>query len=116
MESIIRDFLDFSRPLTLHCQPQDVGAVIERTVELLRPRFQGEKISVTFTPRPALPPALADPAQVKQVLLNLLGNAADAMAGGGEIRIAANVEKDANGRHMVVVRVCDSGPGMPPDV
>ena len=38
------------------------------------------------------------------------------MAGGGEIRIAANAEKDANGRPMVVVRVCDSGPGMPPDV
>ena len=59
---------------------------------------------------------MADAAQFKQVLLNLLGNAADAMAGGGEIRIAATAEKDADGRPMVVVRVCDTGPGMPPDV
>jgi signal transduction histidine kinase len=59
---------------------------------------------------------MADAAQLKQVFLNLLGNAADAMAGGGEIRITANAEKDADGRRMVVVRICDAGPGMPPDI
>ena len=59
---------------------------------------------------------MADAAQLKQVLLNLLGNAADAMAGGGEIRITSNAEKDADGRPMVVVRICDTGPGMPQDI
>ncbi len=116
LESIVRDFLEFSRPLTLDCQPQDVGAVIEQTLELLAPRFQGEKIKTTYMPRPALPRVMADAAQLKQVLLNLLGNAADAMPGGGEIRITANAEKDADGRPMVVVRICDTGPGMPQDV
>ncbi len=59
---------------------------------------------------------LADLNQVEQVFLNLLGNAADAMAGGGEIRIVCGAEKDADGRPMLVVRVCDTGPGMPQDV
>jgi signal transduction histidine kinase len=49
-------------------------------------------------------------------LLNLLGNAADAMAQGGEIRLATTVEKDAGGRRMVVVRIRDTGPGIPQDV
>jgi len=115
LESIVRNFLEFSRPLALDCRPQDVGPVIEQTLELLGPRFQGEKIRVSYLPRPALPQVMADAAQLKQVLLNLLGNAADAMAG-GEIRITPNVEKDGSGRSMVVLRICDTGPGMPPDI
>jgi signal transduction histidine kinase len=116
LESIVRDFLDFSRPRTLNCRPQEVGAVIDRTLELLGPRFQAEKVAAAYTPRPALPPVMVDAAQLMQVMLNLLGNAADAMAGGGEIRIAANAEKDADGRPMVVVRIGDTGPGMSQDV
>ena len=116
LESIVRDFLEFSRPQTLDCRPQDVGAVIDQTLELLGPRFQGEKIKITYAPRPALPSVTADAAQLKQVLLNLLGNAADAMAGGGEIRITSHAEKDADGRPMVVVRIGDAGPGMPQDI
>jgi signal transduction histidine kinase len=116
LESIVRDFLEFSRPRTLDLQPQDVAAVIDQMIELLAPRFQGEKIGITYTPRPALPPVMADAAQLKQVLLNLLGNAADAMAGGGEIRITSSAEKDADGRPMVVVRIGDTGPGMSQDI
>jgi signal transduction histidine kinase len=116
LESIVRNFLEFSRPMTLHCRPQDIGAVIDQTLEFLGPRFQAEKINITCKPRSALPPVMADAAQLKQVLLNLLGNAADAIAGGGEVRITSNAEKDADGRPMVVVRIGDTGPGMPRDI
>ena len=64
----------------------------------------------------ALPAILADADKLKQVFINLIGNALDAMADGGEIRIAATVENDADGRRMVVVRFRDSGSGMPKEV
>ncbi len=69
-----------------------------------------------IVPRSALPPVMVDAGQIKQVLLNLLGNAVDAMPGGGEIRVTAATEKYADGRAMLVVRICDTGPGIPPDV
>jgi signal transduction histidine kinase len=63
-----------------------------------------------------LPPAIADASQFRQVLLNLFENAMDAMPQGGEIQVTANMETDANGQAMAVVRVRDTGHGMPQDV
>ncbi|HEV2972759.1 MAG TPA: ATP-binding protein [Pirellulales bacterium] len=116
LESIVRSFLEFSRPPALRCQPQNVGAVIEQTLELLRLRLEEGAIGAEHATREDLPPIMADAAQLKQVFLNLLGNAADAMTGGGEIRITATAENDADGRPMVVVRIRDTGAGMPQDV
>jgi signal transduction histidine kinase len=116
LENTIRDFLEFSRPPTVARRPQDIGPVIEKTLELLGPRLKERKIHVVLQPTGGLPPIMADLNQVKQVFLNLIGNAADAMTGGGEIRIVPTAEKDADGRPMVVVRVADAGPGMPEDV
>ena len=116
LESIIRNFLEFSRPMDLKCRPLNIGVVVGETVELLTPRLKEAQIRAASKPHDGLPAVLADADKLKQVLLNLLGNAADAMTGGGEIRIAAAVEEDADGRRMVVVRIGDTGPGMPQDV
>jgi len=116
LESIIRNFLEFSRPITLDCRPQDAGLVIGQTLELFEPRWKEAKIRVVSGSTSGLPAVLADADKLKQVFINLLGNAAEAMTAGGEIRIAASVEKDADGRRMLVVRIGDTGPGMPKDV
>ena len=116
LEGIVRNFLEFSRPPVIQCQSQDVNLVIDGTLELLGPRLQQAKIAITRASPPGLPAAMADAKQLKQVFINLLGNAADAMCHGGNVDITATVEKDADGRSMVVVRVCDTGSGMPQDV
>ena len=63
-----------------------------------------------------MPPVLADAAQLKQVFLNLLANAADAMPNGGQIRITLEAETDAEGHEMAVARITDTGHGMPAEV
>jgi signal transduction histidine kinase len=116
LENIVRRFLEFSRPPAIRCQPLDVCAVIRQTLELLGPRLAEANVTVEQTCKGELPRVMADAAQLKQVLLNLLGNAVDAMPGGGEIRVDSTTARDADGQPMVVVRVCDSGSGMPRDV
>jgi signal transduction histidine kinase len=116
LDRIIHDFLEFSRPLAPRRRAQPVDPVIRQTLELLAATLKERKLSVVQEPAPGLPDVMADADQLKQVFVNLLNNAADAMRDGGQIRIATMAEKDVEGRGMVVVRIGDSGPGMPEDV
>jgi signal transduction histidine kinase len=116
LDRIIRDFLEFSRPPALRCRAQPVDAVLRQTLELLAAALDERKVCVVREPAPDLPSVMADAEQLKQVFVNLLINAADAMGAGGEIRVLTTAEKDLEGRGMVVVRICDAGPGMPEDV
>jgi signal transduction histidine kinase len=59
---------------------------------------------------------MADGEQLKQVFVNLLDNAAEAMSGGGEISISSIAEPDGAGRAAVMVRVQDTGHGIPEDI
>jgi signal transduction histidine kinase len=116
LEEIIRSFLEFSRPMELQCRPTDVDCVVQQTLELFEPRLKERNIRVARSATGAMPAILADADKLKQVFINVIGNALDAMDNGGEIRVDMAVENDAIGRRMVVVRFHDTGPGMPKDV
>jgi signal transduction histidine kinase len=116
LESIVRHFLEFSRPPAIHPQPQSVHSVVCQTLELLAPRLAEARICVQNTVSTSLPPAMADNEALRQVLINLIANAIDAMPAGGELRINAVAEKDTDGAPMVVVRIGDTGSGMPEEM
>jgi len=116
LESIVRNFLEFSRPPELRLAVEPVSAILDVTLELLEPRIADRKARVLRHDAPGLPPVLADREQIKQVLLNLLSNAADAVGEAGRIRVSSTAESETDGRRMVVVRVSDSGPGIPDEV
>jgi CheY-like chemotaxis protein len=59
-----------------------------------------------------LPPVLVDANQLELALLNLAGNACDAMAGSGQFTIAGREEPDAAGGSFVVLSITDTGTGM----
>jgi signal transduction histidine kinase len=116
LESIVRNLLEFSRPPALDRHPHSVLEMIEQTLELLSPRLAERSINVRQLLERSLPLAVADASQFRQVLLNLFENAMDAMPEGGEIQVTTSVERDASGQSMAVVRVRDTGQGMPQDV
>ncbi|TXN47761.1 PAS domain S-box protein [Methylobacterium sp. WL7] len=116
--------LAFSRRQTLTPKPTNVNQLILGMEELIR-RTIGPEVGLDVIGAPALWPALIDPGQLENALLNLCINARDAMPAGGRITIeTANTHLDraAALRHdlpegpYLVLRVTDTGTGMPPEV
>ncbi|MFN7725637.1 MAG: PAS domain-containing protein [Rubrivivax sp.] len=112
---LINEILDLGRiesgALTLDMQAVPLAALLEDCVGLVRPLAQGHQVLL----RP-LPPGLdtlavrADPLRLKQVLLNLLGNAIKFNHRGGEVVLHCQVQGGA-----LVLTVRDTGPGLLPE-
>jgi two-component system NtrC family sensor kinase len=107
-KNIVADLLNFARQQEVLAQETDVHALLEKVVEgvRLQPIFEGVEIVHQFSP--TLPAIQADPAQLQQVFVNLLNNAAEAMGGGGTITLAT---RPLNGQ--VEIKVSDTGCGIP---
>src|SRR5437660_12226095 len=81
-----RQLLAFSRRQVLAPKVLDVNAVVANMDRMLR-RLLGEDVELATSRDPAAGTVNADPGQLEQVLLNLAGNARDAMPGGGRLSI-----------------------------
>src|SRR5690606_13912755 len=81
IDRIVRSLLDYARPREARARPIAIRPVVERTVDLLRAQGKLESIQVTLELAPELPEVVADQFQLEQVLVNLLLNAVDALAG-----------------------------------
>jgi signal transduction histidine kinase len=90
--------------------PVAVNQVVASTGRMIQ-RLIGERIAVDFRLAPGLPPVMADPGLLEQVLLNLAVNARDAMPGGGRLEIGTRAVSDAAGE-QVELTVADDGSGM----
>ncbi len=122
--AVTQRLLSFARRQALTPKPTDVAQLVHGLTELLR-QTAGSRIAIEIAHGDDLWPALVDPNQLENVLLNLCINARDAMPSGGTIGIhAANCAVDARaGRLLDVapgeylsVSVADTGVGMTPEV
>jgi two-component system, cell cycle sensor histidine kinase and response regulator CckA len=120
---LTKQLLAFRKRRTGETQMLDVDEVIGGMQALLA-RPLGSHIQLGYEPADGLWPVHADPSEVEQIVLNLVVNARDALADGGEITIAAeNVEcsGDAHGDaglapgRYVKISVADTGCGIPAD-
>jgi two-component system cell cycle sensor histidine kinase/response regulator CckA len=118
---LTRQLLAFSRRQTLERKAISLNDTINDILNMLR-RIIGADVEVCFNTGENLPPALADPAQVEQVVMNLAVNARDAMPGGGRIIIETNNvmldeeycrhQPDCKPGSYVQLMVSDTGTGM----
>ena len=116
--------LAFSRRQTLEPKATDVNTLVSGMLDLVQ-RTVGPGVPIEVVGAPDLWPALVDPSQLENALLNLCINARDAMPGGGRITIEtanrwidpqASLRQDMPAGEYLSLNVSDTGTGMPPDV
>jgi PAS domain S-box-containing protein len=113
--SIINDLLDISKieagRFELHEEMASAAELAEASLRLVRERAEKGGVHCEIAVMPDLPPLLADPRAMKQILLNLLSNAVKFTEPGG--RVTLSVEVDAAGGLVYVV--ADTGIGIRPE-
>jgi signal transduction histidine kinase len=105
---IIQELLEYSRPKTPLQELVQVNAVIQSLEPLLVQGFHEKHIALKIVLRPELPLVLISSDQLKQVILNMIRNAEDAMLQGGELVI-----QTAQRGQRVELSIADTGCGIP---
>ncbi len=112
--AIVNDILDFSKfeseGVTLSPEPVDLEALLQGAIELCRAEADRKGLELRFEAAEAFAPVLLDPSRVRQVVLNLVGNAIKFTSRGS---VAVSLARDPRGRVKIAVR--DTGIGIPAD-
>jgi two-component system NtrC family sensor kinase len=105
---IVADLLNFARQHEVLAQECDLNDILEQVIDGVshQPSFNSVEIVRQF--QPGIPPIQADQAQLMQVFVNLLNNAAEAMPGGGTITINSRLVDS----QRIEIKVSDTGCGM----
>ncbi|MBU0496145.1 MAG: hypothetical protein KKB13_30190, partial [Chloroflexi bacterium] len=107
---IVRRMLDFSRQSEFNLEVGCVNQVVQDTVALLHQNLMDRNVTVEGHYAPDLPSVLLDVSRMKQVFLNLISNAGQAMPQGGILTVTSERVGDE-----VAVRIIDTGVGIPPE-
>ncbi|HEX9971385.1 MAG TPA: ATP-binding protein, partial [bacterium] len=111
LNKIIEDFLQFANPKKLRIKETDINVLIRDLFRLFKDKF-GNGIQKKLNLAPNLPLLQVDPNQVKQVMINILLNAIDAMPSGGILDTFTRQTLNRSGRQCIEIIFKDSGSGI----
>lgn len=114
LESILKELLDFAKPLQLRPVLTDINRLAASSAELLDMKFTEKQLRVIHSLDPEVPLLRADPEKLEQVFINLLINAVEASQPNGTISVGTALRVEHNAR-MVEIAVTDDGTGLPED-
>ena len=111
LDRVVQTLVDFSRPVELQLKEQDLRRVVSGVLMLASAEFETHNVHVAphMPERPLI--AKVDADLIKQAILNVVLNGAQAMAQGGELHVSLREE----GR-MAAIEIADSGSGIPLDI
>jgi two-component system, NtrC family, sensor histidine kinase HydH len=121
LDRVVGSVLDLARPHEGGAVlPTDVNAVVRRTLQILSAEPGSEELHFEVMLDPSLPRVVIDPEQLRQVLMNLLRNASQAMKGRGKVAVSTRVRFGRGTRSgapssdepFVELTVADNGPGL----
>jgi two-component system, NtrC family, sensor histidine kinase HydH len=112
LDRVVGSVLDYARPSKGNPGAVDVNAAVTRTMQLLASsREPGTRFQTALSED--LPMVRADEEQLRQILINLVRNAIEAMPGGGSVVVTSRRRLVPQGPARVEIAVQDSGPGIP---
>jgi len=117
LEQIVKDFLQFARPSDPRLSVVSPESILRETQSLLAPQLEKTHIRIQTETGGAALAISADPQQLKQILINLIQNAADSIEREGLITLRARGDiRRLNGADVdaVILEVEDTGKGIPP--
>jgi signal transduction histidine kinase len=112
IERFIKELLNFTRVQELSLVRFPLEQVVDESLKVVRDILVQKNIAVEKAYAEGLPAILMDGDKMRQVLLNVIRNAHEALEDGGKISIACDAVEDG-GRKMVRIRIADNGPGIP---
>ena len=115
VDRFVHNFLKFARPPSPSLVSTNVNEVVRETLELLGPRLRQTTIQLVVNLASIPPVLLADPDQIKQVVMNLTLNGIEAMDHGGVLTVETLRSQGRTNpdRGEVQIRIADTGPGIP---
>ena len=109
---IVRGLLDFARQRKLQIENIDLTKILDEVLSLALKQPSFQKVEIVKTLDPSLPLISGDPVQLKEVFLNIVSNAGEAMPDGGKVTVSSRFN-NRGGNIEVTIR--DTGLGIPPE-
>jgi PAS domain S-box-containing protein len=110
LDAVVKRFLDFTRPMDVRLEPTQLAELLKEVLEIAQPQMQKANIQVAQLLPIDVPEVYVDRALLKQAVLNLVLNAGESMAGGGQLRLVLSRRGE-----MAEISVGDTGKGIPPE-
>jgi PAS domain S-box-containing protein len=110
LDAVVKRFLDFTRPMDVRLEATQLSELLKDVLELARPQLQKSNIQLAQLLPIDVPPVYVDRALLKQAVLNLVLNAAEAMPNGGQLRLVLSRRGE-----MAEITVGDTGKGILPE-
>ena len=107
MQSIVKDVLDFAKPIRLELSEVEISNVLKRAYDLCATRGEEKGVTIELKTSDLALKIMADSFQLIRAFENLLSNAIDASSEGQSVVVSASAEKN-----LIVVRIKDQGSGM----
>jgi signal transduction histidine kinase len=119
LDRILEDFLQLARPSQPRREPVPIPALLQGIHDLVRQPLGDRGITIRLENAPDPLVLNIDPGHLRQVLLNLVRNAADSLSSGGVVTLRARLGMDTRSKPaspVVMLEVADTGAGIAPEV
>ena len=108
LDAVVKRFLDFTRPMDIRLEATQLAELLKEVLEVAQPQLLKSNIQLAQLLPIDVPEVYVDRALLKQAVLNLVLNAAEAMPGGGQLRLVLSRRGE-----MAEITVGDTGKGIP---